>query len=316
MNYRTLFVAVLFVTLNACGGGGSDNGGITSPAPSVAITTNNSDQVAATAGSADSITTSATSLVPLSVGQASQTTLNLTDFARRLLHLGSNYSLQALTVTQACPGGGSLTGPDPGSTSGTFTFTSCVGYQGNTSIDGSITFSLSGDASSNYAALITFNNLTITSGANVVTINVSMNISGNITGTVETTTVSYSLFNVTYNSDYVNIYNYKSTITYNNASLDYSISWDYTFDSSLINGAVKVSTETPIQGNDNNLYPYTGSLVVTGANNSHVRVSTNNSTGLPTDLVMIEVDADGDGIYESSKSVEWQNFDVGQVTLY
>lgn len=318
VNLKICLLTGLVLTVSACGGGSSNSsGGTSSPAPSVAISTSNSDQVASTAGSGDTITTSTTNLVPLSAGQTTKSTLNLTNFAKKLLQLTSSNSLQTLSTTISCSGGGSYTIPDQNTTSGTVTFNNCTGLAGNSTINGTVTVTTSGDLNTSYSATLTFNKFTITSGSNTISLDVSMSISSSISGTVQTTKVSYSLFKIKYNSDYVNIYNYQSTITRDTQSLDYTFTWDYTFDSSLINGAVKVSTETPITGNDNNPYPYTGSVVFTGANNSHVRISTNNSTGQSDATVLIEVDADGDGVYESNKTMTWLQFDSQtQIVLY
>jgi hypothetical protein len=317
MNFKTFFLVGLVLSVSACGGGGdnssSGSGSSGAPAPSVALTTSNSDQVASTAGSGDSVTSSATNLVSLNAGQSTTNTLSLNKFATRILNLASSNSLQPLATCSS----GSVTTQNSSTTSGTVTFNKCVGFVAGTTIDGSVTFSLTGDVNADFTATMSFNSLVITSGGNTVTIDVSITIVNTLAGNVQTTKVSYDLFKVKYNTDYVNIYNYQSTVTYDNSSLDYTITWDYTFDSSLINGAVKVTTETPIAGNDNNPYPYTGSMIFTGANNSHVRVSTNNSTGQPDALVQIEVDADGDGVYESIKTMPWSQFDsLTQVVLY
>ena len=316
---KKLLVVALLSTLGACGGGGgssSSNNPVTSPDPSVAISKTNSAQVASSAGSGDTITTSVSNLAPLTAGQTSRTAFNLSDFTRQLLHLGDSQTLQPLAVTVNCPGGGSITAPNATATTGTFSFNACVGYLANVTLDGSVTFSVSG-TSTNKSATATFSNFTITNGSDVITIDVSINISVTTTGTLVTTKVSYSKFNVTVNSDYINIYNFQSTKTYDTSTQDYSLSWDYTFESSFINGVVHVATETPIVGNAANQYPFTGSVVFTGMNNGHVRISTNNSTGLPTDMVMIETDADGDGVYEDSQTMTWQQFESqGQVVIF
>ena len=313
MKFKYSVLISLFLSISACGGGGSGGGGGAGPSPSVSINSANGAQVASVAGTADSISTGLNSITPLSVTQPSQSALNLTDFTRKLLHLGYNQGLQPLAVT-TCSGGGSVTMPDPGSTSGTVTFSDCL--EGGFTINGSISFSITGNANSTYTATVNFNNLTLTDGVDSAAVNAAMSISGSLSGTVETITVTYSNFNVTFNADYINIYDFHSTGTYDTSTLDYTISWNYTFESSLINGVVNVATESLIQGNDANPYPSRGSIVYTGANNTHVRVSTD-AGGQPTDTVMIEIDADGNGVYEETNSMTWSDFEMlRSVTIF
>ena len=284
-------------------------------APSVVITNNNATEVAATAGSADSVASSATGgLAPLSVTQPTQAGLTLRTLAKQVLHLGSGQALQP-QATANCQFGGTVTAPDdPNATSGTVSFNQC--NDGSVILNGSATIALlSGDPNTdNYSATITFNNFQVTIASDTTTVNASMKITSSSNGTNLTSAVTISYFDVTHNADYVTLYNFNITEVDNISTNDYTLTLDYTFESNLINGAVHVVTDTPITGNYNNPYdyPYTGVLVITGANKAQVRVSTNGN-GQPTDLVTVEVDADGDGVYETSTTMTWAEYDMTSV---
>ena len=194
---------------------------------------------------------------------------------------------------------------DPNATSGTIAFNNCVDI--GFTINGSASFSVSGDPNGNYSASITYNNLTLNSGMNTATLNASMGMNGsyNMNTDTDTITVSYSNFKVTVNNDYINLYNYKFSGTYNNTTLAYTVTLDCTFDSSFINGVVDVLTATPIQGNDGiSQNPASGSLLIKGANNTSVQVTINNTTN-----VTVTADLNGDGSYEYSKIMTWSDFD-------
>ena len=270
MKFKYSVLISFFLSISACGGGGSGgSGSVSSPAPNVTITTTNGTQVAADAGSGDSITSGATAgISPLSVSQPTQNAIKLTELTQQLLHLGHDQQLQVQTVT-TCSGGGTVMTPDnPSATSGTVTFSNC-GFLPGLTIDGSMTFSKSGDKN-NYSASVSYSNFTITNGVTVSTVNASMTITGSYTAPVETVSVSIPNFDLTVNSDYIRLYNFSSTGTTNSTTSEYTLSWDYTYDSSFINGAVHVATEQQLQGYSYNSYPNTGSVVVTGVNNSHV----------------------------------------------
>jgi hypothetical protein len=48
------------------------------------------------------------------------------------------------------------------------------------------------------------------------------------------------------------------------------------------------------------MYPYTGVLLISGASNSALRLTVLNNS-----QVQEELDADGNGIYESSTTLDW-----------
>ena len=89
---------------------------------------------------------------------------------------------------------------------------------------------------------------------------------------------------------------------------DYSIDIAGTIDSTILGGSVTFITEQPFVGNDFNVSdePTEGVLLMTSNfDNSQARL-----TAQPDGVnVMIEVDADGDGVFEETVMTTWDNLD-------
>jgi len=66
-------------------------------------------------------------------------------------------------------------------------------------------------------------------------------------------------------------------------------------------GCVVISTSTPFQFLAGSTYPASGTMIVTGASNGRAKLTIFDSTGYTVD-----VDANGDGIYETSNPHTWQ----------
>jgi len=110
-------------------------------------------------------------------------------------------------------------------------------------------------------------------------------------------------------SDIVGLENVDTTYAddLNNNVVRYDFS--YTVSSTFFAGSVSVSTTTTVEYYYNlDEYPRAGVAVITGLNGGTIRVSALGD-GSPTGLVRIETDADGNGIYESSREITWTQFD-------
>jgi len=110
-------------------------------------------------------------------------------------------------------------------------------------------------------------------------------------------------------TDTVELVNVDTTYTndLNNSVLKYDFS--YTVNSVFFAGSVSARTTTTIEHYYNlDEYPRAGVAVMTGLNGGSVRV-TALGDGSPTGLVRVEIDANGDGIYESSTDMTWLVFD-------
>ena len=82
----------------------------------------------------------------------------------------------------------------------------------------------------------------------------------------------------------------------------FSMTASGTLDSTELSGAVNYSTPTPLQGFDSD-YPSSGQFLVTGENSSALLTAEG-------DTVLIEIDADGDGIYEETINTTWAELEA------
>src|SRR5204863_4202798 len=72
------------------------------------------------------------------------------------------------------------------------------------------------------------------------------------------------------------------------------------FTATSLNGRVTVATVQPVSELSTDLYPYAGQIIVTGAAGSRLRITVIDAT-----QVQLELDTNGDGIYEASTTVPW-----------
>lgn len=310
MKFRHPLLVLFLLMLSACGGGsgdgGSPGGGTNGPQSTVQINVSNAATVASTSMSEDSVTSNTAGVSLFSTAQTNSNTLKLTEFTRQVLRLDQRGTVQPQLFESFCESG-SVSEPSPGSTSGTITFTDCVA--GGVTINGSLDYSISGDQN-NFTATASYSAFTFSDGTDVVTIDASLTITYSDNGTTETATVSIPEFLVTMGGEYVRLFNYTETeIT--DSAWNTTTSVDYMFDSSLIGGVVRVTTNPaeggqPIQQDFADPFPHTGSVVVIGLN-SRVRVSANGD-GSYTGTVIIEVDANGDAVYEDMFTMSWLDF--------
>jgi len=72
--------------------------------------------------------------------------------------------------------------------------------------------------------------------------------------------------------------------------------------SSALGGTVSIATPIALSGPGSDAYPSAGQMVITGASGSKVRIS-----AVSNAQATLELDADGDGSYESSSTVAWSS---------
>ena len=133
------------------------------------------------------------------------------------------------------------------------------------------------------------------------------NFSTTNTSTGSTTTITGSSFSIIIGSNVTTLSNFSFAETYTTASDLYSITSNYTLASTVLGGSVTVTTVSPIQQYGYRIYPFAGQFVVTGANNTKIRVTIlGDETNIGND-VRIEIDANGDNTYEITILRDWSD---------
>lgn len=317
--------AAMVLVLAACGGGGSDSGAFIPPAGSPAALTADNDVVAARSMLASSTglmsnldwltgiqATGVHHPLPLVVAQAKAA-------LRRPLAGGEWLVGVTETFTESCTGGGSVSttldvaNPEALTAGDTFTLTFSNCSEGGASLNGVIRMvfsSISGDLDAypyTFSATVTTTDLRVTGDGSTLTSNGSMTLTLSSSGDDnEEADVSISSFHV---RGSMAGEAYEQTLT------NYALRWAIqgqrmtqtvagTLTDSALGGSLVVATPTSVKQNLAEAYPYEGVLTGTGANNSRVRVTVLSSTT----GVRVELDADGNGSYETSEDLGWDEF--------
>lgn len=328
---KYVWAAVCSSLVAACGGGGSD-----APAPvpaSIAVTTTNQDQVArASVSAVASVATTAGGVTGSSGGAgvaglpgvSRQIALALSGSRKTVLATGSSRPLASQSETVACPISGSITltvndannnnQADAGD-SISFTFTNCK-TNADDNTNGSISVTLatfattavganfSGTMSINLVASesatrsatvagtvqASYTDLTTTQSRTDLTVGAAA-LTGTVTAGGVTETITYEAGFTISETD---------TTDVSGTTLSSSTQVSGTIASSVLSGRIVLQTVTPIVQLAADAYPSSGVLRVTGTSGSALRV-----TALNAVQVQIELDADGNGSYEASKTVNW-----------
>lgn len=327
MKYIAMVLGTSF--LAACGGGGGGGSAAAVATPTAVLNSSNQNLAAQD--------TSTASFLPLLGAQTltgAQTTDEsvLFDIARAhmdklsiyMADAQANNTLTGVVHSQsvACSSGGSLTvsandadnnGAASAGDSVTISSNNCAETFGT--ISGSLGFaihSVSGTFSStNYSAAMTmtFGNFSVTSPQFSAQVNGDMSFSITANG-VNTSSATISSSSLAVSGTYAGVTRTRSLANYS-ATFARTPSPTYTYttsyavsglltSSSLSSQAIAFSTPTPIVTRYTDHYPSSGVLLITGASNSKVRL-----TALSNTQVSEELDANGDGTYESNTTVNW-----------
>jgi len=315
--YYLPVVIVSTLTLVACGGSGDGDAasGVSYTGPTAAITLDPATVTdvggsALDAGSGDFVTDA-----PLPVGADGQLVaagVNINDVSKSLAldlikkkESVSGELPVGATTSYVCDGGvGSFT-LTTGSNSVSATYNNCslsgIIVNGTLSL---VINSVTGDFENvnppwSISLTINYNQLTMNSTI-MVHGDISMSIAEDISGNGTVTIGSNSLY-VSAGSEQALMTNYSWNYTFNNATNVETVSSDFTYAGTDIGGSVTVDTTTPFVFNPGDLYPNTGAMNITGANNAKIWMNAVDAT-----QVYIEWDIDPiDGNPDNNQTVLW-----------
>jgi hypothetical protein len=334
---RLVVSGMALATLVACGGGGGDSapttgGGSTPPSASFKLTSSNytlaAQEALSTANAmqgasafSEVVTGVAVSGPGLPLAFARAQVPKLQDWLRTVPQQVTGAVQQ---YSESCVGGGSL-GVTVSDANGNQSLdagdsvnivaTNCK-IDGNTT-NGSLGFavnSASGNQNSNVYGLnlgMAFGNFSVVSTAGTSTLNGGLVLAVQSMGTNNIVTTLSAPNNLTMAGNYGGLTSsrsltaYSSTVTVSPASSGYSEST--VFNGSLSSNSfnsqtVVLSTTTPFVRTNLQSYPAAGQLVLTGADGSRVRMTAQSVT-----QVQIELDADGNGVYELGTTRAWSS---------
>jgi len=328
---RSVALLAALAALASCGGGGGagdmpppvqGGGGGQAPAPLVALSAANAEDAAGAgmleglgASSMSALLDGASAMSASAAAPALPRTHVVTGFIKRQIdqlirqpRAGAGVRAAASVAPPVCSTG-SATVVDNGPDSVTETFNACSPDPG-VSLSGTITISnMIVDPGVSFSGSVTINVLLKQTGFADVTFTAS-NVA-----VVETINVDVGMFTLSGQSqagqdiviaagtatERLSNFTFKASFS-NNTETD---EVTFNFASTKIGGSVNVSTGTPCVTDATRNFPSTGVLSFAGTGGSKVRVTINGDETLATPQLKIELDADGDGNFESSSDRNW-----------
>jgi len=306
----TLAALAASAALTACGGGGGDAGG--SPG-ALAIT---GDNAVATARAGMAGLGAGNAVANLGDGLVGPTAQQrVVDQARRAQSLAAKARGATKQATTAlpipCSGGGTVTvglsdsnnNQDLDAVGESITFSANQCKEGTDVMNGAFALAITQytDAD-NFAFSLTFNSFTESS----TSLGTSLSLNGDLTASLSAgnaVKVSSSAFTVTdkgaTGSHGFAVLGYAVAITSNGSQVSETLAGTFS-GTELAGKSIQISTPSPLVALSGNAYPSQGSLLMTGANNSALKIDALNAT-----QARLSVDADGDGSYETVTTVNW-----------
>jgi len=308
---RLVAVSAAIAALASCGGGGGA-GGPAAPVPTVSLTASNAQNVAGDVLLASVQTPRRNGLfLPADAqGSAPPRTQVLSRFVAdeiaRLAQLNPSRSALAASSV-SCTSGGITVVSD--ATSISETFNACA--SGGITINGSITISGFTSTPSSFSASVSVD-LTFSAAGFAdqrFTGNFTVSESG-IGSNLITITISGMDLVLTQGSSIEHLANFTFSTTIDISTSGAVDSVSFAFSSAGIGGTVLVTTLTPFETSPGKQFPHTGAIQIVGVNGSTIRVTVNGDETGPTPQVTIQVDADGNGVFETTLNKNWSDLTV------
>lgn len=302
------------LALSACGGGGSDSAGPTmTDKGAVALSSSNADEAARAALQAGNVSNIALSMTDMTLGSSQQTVNAVAGRAHALAvrASGSHRQLQA-TANINCSVSGTIKASlsdkngngvmDLPGESLTIIATNCNEGTGAV-MNGGFTLGLASyTSSSNYTLSFRFDafSVAVTATGNVAMVDgdLQATVSGGNQFAVSATSFIASATDSGVTRQ-VGLSNYTASVTNNGSSASSTVNGKVII-GALDQHSVTLSTLTPFVTLSTDQYPSSGQMKLVGASGSTVL-----ATALSATQVQLSIDADGNGEYETIRTVNW-----------
>jgi hypothetical protein len=319
---RLLAVSAALAALLSCGGGGGSGGSQPAglPAPTLALTPANAQNVAGDATLASLEAPDKASRFGLAAGVQSNPlprTHVLSGFLTRQLDaLVGRVPLQPAlapvpAVAEACAISGTKS-TDATATGATLSFSACSDILGE-SISGSVTISNLVQIPNGFSASISTDLVFSFSGpfAGLPDEHFTGNysISEAIVGTVTTITFSGPTL-IMGQGPGDQIVSFTLVVTEDSSNGARTDTVSLHLESTDIGGSVNVTTLTPFQTAAGKTFPNSGAILISGAMGSAIKVTVLGDESAPPPQVRIELDANGDGVFETVLNRNWSDLSV------
>jgi hypothetical protein len=320
---RPVLVAagILTALVAGCGGGGGGGDGTSAAGPTLAITTDNGETVSAT------VITGVLSMFEVTEG-AGGPIIGPTSGGIFVLEKSGKLPTRVLQVpvqgTEACAVSGtiSLSGnlADPTAlTAGdrlTADFDNCDDGDGFVT-DGRLALTVADVEGNIFTDVFALTLDMVLTDLKVTAEGETVSADGDLAYTIDTlefpailTALSGAELSVTEAGQSVTFRNFDQTLDVNAGMLPttYAADANGRLRSSVLGGSVDYETVMPIQASGDDNPPYTGEILVSGADNSAVRIVV-----VSEETVRLEIDAEGDGVVDEFIDTTWEAL-IGEST--
>jgi hypothetical protein len=312
-----LLVAITLLACGGDGGGGDGRPSLSAPTTPISINAANADAIAAAAVAAaagQTLTGAADMAIGAKVeadGSSAQQVVGriTSQTLRRVVAANSAPSVTGAVQSEPCLVSGTVTFSGS-ETSFSAVFAQCSDSEGEVA-NGRIevtNVSSTGDQYAGSASATVWMDLSLTTSGATTRIVGDFTAEASWTSTTESSRLHGNSLGYTDGVTTEVLSNFDMSVSIDTSLA--SASSDFTLASTALGGAVTVDTQTAIQGYTYGEHPYAGVVVVSGSGGTKVRVTILGDETEAAPHVRVEVDADGNGTFETTYELSWSELEA------